>query len=328
VAKQEQSDRMQVFPFFLGAGRSGTTLLRAMFDSHPDMAIPNESGFIVRLARERRHYETSDGFDVDAFTRDFSTHVRFRPWDLTGDEVREALGNAVADFSDAIRRLYHFYARREGKGRYGDKTPSYVMHLPLLAQLFPEARFVHIIRDGRDVALSHLDIEGWGPQSLDEAALHWKRQVLRGSSDGPGLGADRYREIRYEQLVDDPETTLVNVCEFVHLPYDVAMLRYFERAEQVAGATPHFRNIYRPPTKGLRDWRQQMTDEDVMRFESVAGDLLARLGYETGGKESSRLQAWSWRLRVKRQRWRKRLDVAWRRARRRGEPLKSTRGSQ
>jgi len=309
---------LEVFPFFVGAGRSGTTLLRAMFDSHPDLAVPGESGFIVRLARERKRYENDNGFDVGAFTDDFVTHLRFRQWDLSKDEVREALSAGVSGYSECIRRLYHFFAAREGKPRYGDKTPTYVLHLPLLADLFPESRFVHLIRDGRDVALSHLDIEGWGPRSFDEAAVQWRRHVRQGIVDGARLGPDRYREVHYEDLIEDPESTLRELCAFVALPFDAAMLRYFERAGKVAKGAPHFQNIHRPPTKGLRDWRREMRFEDVARFEALAGDLLNSLGYPLEGKRGvpTMLLAWSRKARVQGQWLRLKALRAFKRARR------------
>jgi hypothetical protein len=320
MSDQASGVPQQSFPFFVGAGRSGTTLLRAMFDAHGEIAIPRESRFVVRLARERHRYEQDSGFEVETFEADFAVRLRHRPWDLSLDEAREALMADVTSYPEAVRCLYSYYARREGKSRYGDKTPSYVTQLPLLKELFPEAKFVHIIRDGRDVALSHLDIEGWGPRSLDEAAVQWRRHVLRGITDGAALGSEAYKELRYEQLVEAPEGVLKGLCDFVGLSYDPAMLRYFERAEKVAGQVPHFQNLYRPPTKGLRDWRRQMDSDDVGRFESLAGDLLAELGYETSGRHRllQRPAAFAKRLGARKAGLRVRATRLWRTAGRRG----------
>jgi Sulfotransferase family len=288
-----------VFPFFVGAGRSGTTLLRAMFDSHPEMAVPNETRLIVRLARDRARYDTPDGFDIDEFWKDVVVLMNYKPWDLTAEEVREALAPGVSGYAGAIRSLYEFYARREGKRRYGNKTPGFVTDLPMLAELFPEAKFVHLIRDGRDVVLSHLDIDTWGPSTLGEAAAQWARHVRKGMNDGGALGPSRYMEVHYEALLENPEATLEGLCRWLELAYDDAMLRYFERADRVAGDTPHFRNIYRPPTKGLRDWRAQMAAEDVEQFEALAGDVLTAAGYElVREKPVSRRRSLVWRLGV------------------------------
>jgi hypothetical protein len=276
---------MQPFPFFVGCGRSGTTLVRAMFDSHPEMAIPHESHFIVPLARGRSRYERPEGFATETFVADLVQHPWFSRWGLAEDEVRESLrSNPPADCPEAIRRLFTLYARRRSKPRYADKTPGYVNHLSLLAAFLPEARFVHVIRDGREVALSLLEME-WGPTSFRDAAFYWKERVERGRRTGGRLGSERYREVRYEELVRDPEARLRELCAFVGVPFDSTMLRYHDRAEDVVTAAefPHrHRRLFLPPTEGLRDWRRQMSLEELARFEAVAGGLLSELGYERG----------------------------------------------
>jgi hypothetical protein len=274
---------MDVFPFFVGCGRSGTTLFRAIFDSHPNLAIPGESHFIVHLAPNRRRYETETGFDVEAFLADLLPHPRFRLWGLAEQEVRTALReDPPSTLADAIRAVFALYAVGQGKGRYGDKTPGYVSHLPRLAGLFPEARFVHILRDGRDVALSYLDVS-FGPETVERAALHWNRFVERGRQAGALLGPDRYVEVRYEDLLADPEATVRTLCRFIDLEFRPEMFRYPQRAAEVASGSAfpeaHGR-LALPPTKGLRDWQSQMSTADVVAFELLAGDLLSDLGYE------------------------------------------------
>lgn len=295
---------MDVFPFIVGRGRSGTTLLRAMFDSHPDMAIPDETHFLVGFGRKRRRYERPDGFCIDAFMADLAPRPGFLKMGVAAEAVEHDLRAAPpAGYADAIRRIFALYAAQRGKHRFADKTPIHVLNLPFLAQLFPEARFIHIIRDGRDVALSYLDV-AWGYQSLEEVTLAWKRAVEVGRRAGRRLGPGRYQEIRYETLVDEPEASLRQLSSFVELSYDPAMLRYFERAEEVIapmGRPEARQGIYLPPTKGIRDWRLQMSNHDVALFEALAGSLLSDLGYEratTGPSRALRLEAYGRWLRV------------------------------
>ncbi len=275
--------RVAPFPFIVARGRSGTTLLRAMLDAHPDMAVPNESHFVVQFAKRRARYETPAGLDVERFTRDLLDHWAFRRWELPGRAVLEALvASPPADLPEAIRTVYGAYARNLGKPRYGDKTPSYVLSIDLLARTFQEAVFIHLIRDGRDVALSYLDTD-FGSRTLGQAAIYWDRFVRAGRKAGHRLGPERYREIRYEDLVRDPEAVLAELCPFVGLPFDHRMLRYHERADRLVPGLSHqehHRNLYRPPTAGLRDWRRQLSPRDVAVFETFAGELLDELGYE------------------------------------------------
>ena len=279
--KPHAGDGIQPFLFILGCGRSGTTMLRSMFDSHPEFAIPGESGFIWQ---RRGRYESRGGIDQRRFVEEIAAHRRFQRWGLDVDRVKEELWHPPpTGFPDVIRRLYHLYARVRGKERYGDKTPGHVLRIPQIARLFPEARIVHLVRDGRNVALSYMDIKEWGPSSVTEAALYWKRRVEHGRRDGVVLGPDRYQEVTYEALVDDSETELRRLCSFVDLPFDDAMLRYFERASEVLSLELHphrHQGIHSPPTKGLRDWRSKMGNSDVARFESIAGDTLEEFGYE------------------------------------------------
>ncbi len=104
-----------------------------------------------------------------------------------------------------------------------------------------------------------------------------------GRDAGARLGPERYREVRYEDLVREPERVLVELCAFVELPYDARMLRYHEQADRLVPSlshNEHHQNLHRPPTVGLRDWRSQMSPADAAVFESLAGDLLDELGYE------------------------------------------------
>jgi len=274
------------FGFFVGCGRSGTTLLRAMFDSHPDLAVPDEVSFVIRLARP--HYALRYGwprrFDAERAADLIVANGSWRRWGIPPAEGRAALVEPPpASFADMVRRAYAGWAAREGKPRYADKTPMHVLHLHRLARMFPEARFVHLVRDGRDVALSYRSV-AWGPETVEDAALLWRRRVGAGRRAGRRLGPDRYREVRYEDLVAEPERVARELCAFVDLAWDDAMLRYPARAGEVIAATrfPEAHDRLRlPPTPGLRDWRTQMPADDVARFEAIAGPELKAHGYET-----------------------------------------------
>ncbi len=277
----------RVFPIFVGSGRSGTTLFRNIFDAHPELAMSHEAHFIAPMAKRRTAYEPASGFAIEAFVADLYANPNFRRLELDEAVVREALGaDRPLTTADAIRSVMASYADRESKPLYGDKTPGYVIHLELLGTVFPEAKFVHIIRDGRDVALAYVDRDEWGPSSVADAAHNWKSRVGRGRKAGTRLGPERYREVRYEDMVEDPEAMTQQLCAFLGLEFDPAMLRYHEKAEAFIASTHDpaaFGNLAKPITKGIRDWRRQMGPDDVALCEAIAGDLLADLGYEVTG---------------------------------------------
>ena len=278
------------FPFVVGCGRSGTTLVRAILDAHPDMAVPDESYFPLWLGRHRERYERPDGFATDTLVDDLLAHESSVRWGLPADTVRAALAEAApTTFADGVRAYYRAYAHAHGKGRYADKTPIFVLHLPVLAELFGEARFVHMIRDGRNVVLSRVST-AWGTNRFDFETMQWRAHVEQGRAAGRALGPDRYLELRYEELLDDPEAVTRELCRFVDLEFDPGMLRYHERAAPLVEAQPHpgeHRNLLRPPTAGLRDWRTELDASRVALFEALAGPTLDDLGYERGAARST-----------------------------------------
>lgn len=274
------------FPFLVGCGRSGTTLLRAMCDAHPDLAVPPESHFVVPLAR----YGRADGpLDVGSFVDHLYAQERFRLWELDRAAVAAEFDRSPPrSYADAVRAVFSLWAAGQGKQRYADKTPGYVLHIPLLARLFPEAVFVHLVRDGRDVASSFCDL-GWA-ETVEQAALHWQLRVRRGQRAGHALPAHRYYELRYEDLVGDPEGSLRRLCEVIGLRFAPEMLEHHRHAAEVVRTTSHpgyHRHLVRPPTEGLRDWRRDLSAAEVARFELAAGNLLRQLGYELSGRRPS-----------------------------------------
>lgn len=235
----------------------------------------------------RSRYETPQGFASHIFINDLLAQPAFRRWKLPEEELRAALLEQPYDYADAVRRVFALYARRQGKPRYGDKTAVHVLSIAVLARLFPEARFVHIIRDGRDVALSWLDT-GWdfGPETVEEAALYWRYHVGRGRRAGQQLGHSRYTEVTYERLIANPASTIEELCHFLSLEFHTDMLTPPTADSAVMAEIPRpkqHQNLLLPMTAGLRDWRRQMSAEDVRTFEGIAGPQLHELGYEIGG---------------------------------------------
>jgi hypothetical protein len=288
----------------LGVRRSGTTLLRVMLDRHSQLAVPDESYFVPQLAdRHLRHV------DPDAFVDDLRRLNTVAEWDVPLDKVRARLSPHLP-IGTALGTVYAVYAEERGKPRWGDKTPMYMQNLRLLERLFPDALFVHLIRDGRDAATSFLAMppgivtETWmHPRTPADFACQWRTEVAAARRLGRRAGA-RYLEVRYEDLVADVEASLRRICEFAGLPYEPTMTDYAGNVD--VSAKPHQQSLRRPLTEGLRDWRKQMSPPDVASFEHVAGDLLRELGYESSARPDTpgRLRNVSYRARA----------VAWRAA--------------
>jgi hypothetical protein len=279
-------------PFVVGVGRSGTTLLRLMLDSHPHLAIPAETQFVPELL-ERQGECRLAGELVDAI-------VAARTWDDFGLDPAELRAAAAAAHGapDVLRAFYRLCAEREGKPRWGDKTPGYVKRMKTIANGLPEARFVHLIRDGRDVALSRRKRGMGADKPMGDVADLWKRRIDNARRQAKRLRG-RYLELRFEDLVADPERALRSICELIELEFDPAMLAHQERAgeriaelgdlaadgartERDAGErqASHALAAQAPIAGRTEAWRTEMDPAERADFEEVAGGLLAELGYD------------------------------------------------
>jgi hypothetical protein len=262
----------------LGVGRSGTTLLRVMLDRNSELAIPDESFFVLQLAH--RHPRRPH---VDAFFDDLRRLPRLREWGLTPEDVRSRLRDGMTT-GEAVAAIFETYAEQAGKPRWGDKTPLYMQHLPLLERLFGDALWLHLVRDGRDAALSFLALppgfsgRTWAqPRSVAQFAARWRVEIEGARALGRRVGA-RYLELRYEELVTEPERELRRICEFASLPWEPEMLAYPGTID--VSKLPEHQRLAQPPTPGVRNWRDEMRREDALAFEQVAGDVLRDSGYE------------------------------------------------
>ncbi len=289
-------------PFVVGIARSGTTLLRLMLDAHPELTIPPETHFLPRLFN---HFDRwlaegveGDGLRVRALEL-ITSHPRWGDIDLDPEQVRRRMADHdPLTAGDAARAFYEAYASEVGKPRWGDKSPPYTWKAKRIQRALPEAHFIHLIRDGRDVALSLSEVS-WGPGDLQAAAAKWVDELGRARQRARRLAPGTYMELRYEDLVADPEPQLRRIADFVDLPWDPAMLEYHLGAEDrmkdvirdfhpMGGGTitaeerkRQHELVSKPPssTRAGR-WRTEMSAEDRRAFEQVAGKLLVELGYE------------------------------------------------
>jgi len=289
----------QVMPFIVGSPRSGTTLLRFMLAAHSDLAIPPETGFPGHIAVDERLAGLGPAELLHIMTTFPPAAPAWRDFGMPEETLRRALFN-LSPFSvaEGIRSFYRLYAARHGKQRVGDKTPGHGQTMIAIEQLLPEAAFIHVIRDGRDSALSLRDM--WFAPSRDIAALaaHWRDNVTECRRQGHAV--QRYLEVRYEDLLSDTPGQLQRICEFIDLPFEAGMLAFYEEAPALLaehqerkardGAmivsrerrqAQQWRVTTPPDMSRVGLWRTGFTVEEQRAFSGVAGTLLEDLGYST-----------------------------------------------
>jgi hypothetical protein len=215
-------------PVIVGSPRSGTTLLRFMLDAHPDLAIPPETGFLV-LGRKLKG--RGDKLRENFFRAVVNYPDPMPLWpdfEVTEQSFQAALTNINPfTISEGYKAFYRLYAARFGKSRWGDKTPLYCLELNTIRRVLPEARFIHIIRDGRDAALSLRKMWFSPGREMETQAPYWRKCVL--AARRAGIGHPDYMEVRYEDLILNTRATLEQVCRHSGLSYDNAMLNYYTR---------------------------------------------------------------------------------------------------
>lgn len=263
-------------PFFIvGSARSGTTMLRLMLNAHVDVSVPPESRFVVEL------YE-QDEVDVKATLARLGAHHRWAAWELPLELVQAELKSRIATYEEVMSAAYRAYAKAQGKTRWGDKTPRYVEDIPLLARVFPSARFVHLVRDGRNVALSYADVP-FGPKTVARAAALWARRVQAGVSTGRALSSGRYLEMRYESLTEPGRTKseVERLCSFLSLRFDARMLDFAEESKSaILDRAQHYNPHLGKGTQAqVRQWETSMPAAQIEMFEAVAGRALDTLEY-------------------------------------------------
>jgi hypothetical protein len=246
--------------FIIGAMRSGTTALRLALDAHPDLAIPEETAFMAGGA----------------------ALLRIPGWRY-GDVWFERIDADRADVAAGLRQLYDdlfgSYARRRGATRWGEKTPLHVFLVEELAEVFPDASFVGLVRHPSAVVASM--VSSWRREPIG-AAGYWRRATTELARVGSALGDDRFVLVRYEDLVRQPEEVLRDVCAACRLPWDDRVLRHDEVQDErgaptrTDGAT----EVRRPlDTAGLSSWEARLDGPvlDAVRRETEG--VATWLGY-------------------------------------------------
>ncbi len=248
-----------------------------MIGAHADCLTLPESQFILELLRD-----APEAFDPTSMGRRVVEHFRFKTWEVdlqppVGEEAtalgsyRELIEWFVARYGDATER--------SGRGVWVEHSPFNAQYAETLFELFPDARLVHLVRDGRAVAASVMKLE-WGPNEIHVAAPWWAHRLSFGLGAESHFGPERVRRVRYEDLITKPEETLESLCPFLGIDYSETMLA--ADGLRVPGFTTDFHRLVgsRPDPARVEAWRSDLSRRQIEIFENVTGELLSYLGYE------------------------------------------------
>ncbi len=259
-------------PLFLtGFARSGTTWVNTLLCDYFDAGFVNEGQFIVSFGRRLDRYGALElGSNRARLIRDLQGDPFFailkRNYSVEIAWWRLAI--VPPTFAAMVLDILGQIAEQMGKSRIGSKYPVFGRYLGLLDHHFPACRVVHVIRDGRDCALSHQRVR-WGHQNTCAAAVHWREYLRRARNDARDMNG-RFLEIRYEDLLAEPETSMAVLEQFITGASGPVTARFMADAKRLK------------PEK-IAGWRQTMPARAQAIFEGTAGDELQRSGYPLTG---------------------------------------------
>lgn len=275
-------------PFFIiGSGRSGNTLLRAVLSAHQDIAIPPESYVLGSVAKTFQKIRYEDWLEVSkTILSVFDKYPQFHTWRTDLKKLyplMNSLRKTDRGLDKLIDSIYLQYINQNKPlaKRWGDKTPLNVFHLWWIDQVFPNAQYIHIIRDGRDVVNSY--IKSGIYSSPEKAAERWLLSVEFAQNFGEQIGNDRYTEVRYENLVKTPETEIKKICGFLKIDYNKNMLHPQSGYGKLGDATraKHHSNLKKPINlDSIGKWKRELTRSDKTTLSKLLDKSLIELGYE------------------------------------------------
>ena len=264
--------------FIVGMNGSGTTMLLDCLNNHPQLyGFPLETKILpLYLKKLGKYGDLADDANFKRLWDDLRDIIYFRATNGgTPPPLPPDWAAREHTFAAALDGIFRHFAKTEGKSRWCEKSPMYALHMEDFGREFPDAKFIHVIRDGRDCAHSFRRRWHYTPQKT----MHrWKSVVRKARASGAKLG-DRYIEVRYEDLTDAPVENMRRICAFLGAPYSEAVLTIGRpRSDQKTLAATIVPN--------KEKWRKGFTAREVEVLDRIGGALLANLGYPTTSPDS------------------------------------------
>jgi protein-tyrosine sulfotransferase len=273
-------------PFFIiGSGRSGNTLLRAILSQREEVAIPPESYVLGEIIRKFNIINSLEWKDICKFViSTFQSNHEYYTWELDYTPLYQKVFNLPEKdrtLSTLIDEIYVFYAsdKKPEFKLWGDKTPRNTFSLYWINRVFPKSKFIHIIRDGRDVVNSY--IKSGLYHDVAGASERWLSSIQEVEVFKQKVEPERYLEVRYEELVSHPSKVTKEICNFVGIKYDDYMLDFSNSVKELGDTKhEHHKNLNNPINTGsIGKWKKGLTKDQINEIEGVCKEKLRELSY-------------------------------------------------
>lgn len=285
--------------FIIGSPRSGTTLLRLILTNHSQILIPPECGFVIWLQKKYKHWSKSDSNSAENrknFLNDLKMSKKFDTWSLDINFLENEINNIKPDsYASLCETIYLAYAKSQGRNvtLWGDKNNFHIDYLRNLQELFPSAVFLHIVRDGRDVACSYREVMEQNSSSpyapklvtgLESIAQEWVGNLTKINVFMDALPMSQKQVIRYEDLVSHSKQAVQRLCQWLQIPYEPEMLDFYKvniakQLEPTLTMDWKKRTLQPIADDTVGRYRSVLTEKEQTNFLEIAHSVLASYGY-------------------------------------------------
>jgi hypothetical protein len=270
--------------FIIGSQRSGTTLLRLILNSNDKIAIPTEATFLMPflnkgLVSTSKIYKT----EADTLFNYLWGNSQFQKWELTKSDLKNVIFKQET-IKDIISDLYRVFSAKHNKTIAGDKSPTFIRKLPIIKRAFPHAKFIYIVRDGRDTFLSLKAKKAPGSENLALGAIEWRFKQSLVEKHLRTIPQSVYK-LRYEDLLKDTEKELNGICNFLDIEYQPSMLQFWKNSEGFI-AKHHSVLIFKPiDASNTCKWKKAFSCQENAIYSFFAKKYLTRNDYEISDKK-------------------------------------------
>ena len=270
--------------FIVGCERSGTTVLRLMLNEHSKIALPPQTKFSRKLYKRRMLFgDLSNGKNNDKiidWILERETNIKLIDLKLDNNHLRESWEDCTT-IGEITGTVFQQYSQTRHKSRWGDKRPYYIRYIPQLLKLYPDARIIHVIRNGHDCIASLKRMPWWNKNSI-HSMLNWRHSIRMGVK-AAGAFKDQFLEVRYEDIVRHPETQLKKICDFINVKYESGMLEFHLNTEiNIPGYKKEWHHkTFKPLSDDAIDkGKEQLSENELILFSWCAGEELNLWNYD------------------------------------------------
>ena len=265
--------------FIGGCHRSGTTLLGSMIGAHSNCICVPESQFKIDVLSSIISNKFNE-MNIRLVAKKIENHFRFKLWEMEMPHIPH--NDTTLSYPKLLDRIVEKYSEKVGKSDaniWVDHTPANICYVNTLMELFPNSKFIHIVRDGRAVASSIMKL-GWGPNEINKAAHFWNEKIAYGLAAELHWGKDRVLLIRYEDLLTNSEATMIKICQFLNIDYQRDMIEGLGFRVPDYTSKQHALVGQKPNQKRINDWEVKLKPRQIEIFESTTHGLLTYFGYQ------------------------------------------------